>query len=51
MLGLVNPEAITIAADAALSDEDADLFLTDLRQVTEAILAGGTAQKGDIRYS
>ncbi|MCF6195208.1 MAG: pyridoxal-dependent decarboxylase [Emcibacter sp.] len=51
MLGLVNPEAITIAADAALSDEDADLFLADLRQVTEAILAGGTAQKGDIRYS
>ncbi|MBL4803027.1 MAG: aspartate aminotransferase family protein [Emcibacter sp.] len=50
MLGLVSPEAITICADAAFSDEDADLFLTDLRDVTETILARGDAQEGGIRY-
>ena len=51
MLGLVSPEAITICVDPALSDEDIALFLTDLRAVTEKILAGGDYQKGDIRYS
>ena len=50
MLGLVTPEAITICADAALTDEDADLFLADLRDVTETILSGGDAKKGEIRY-
>lgn len=51
MLGLVHPEAITLCVDAALSDEDVALFLADLREVTEKILAGGDAKKGDIRYS
>lgn len=51
MLGLVHPEAITICTDPALSDEDAALFLADLREVTESILAGGDYKKGDIRYS
>ena len=51
MLGLVAPEAITICVDPALSDADAALFLADLREVTEKILAGGDARKGDIRYS
>lgn len=51
MLGLVHPEAITICVDPALSDEDMALFLADLREVTEKILAGGAAKKGDIRYS
>ena len=51
MLGLVHPEAITICTDPALSDEDVALFLADLREVTEKIIAGGDAKKGDIRYS
>jgi len=51
MLGLVKPEAITICVDPALSDGDAALFLADLREVTESILAGGESVKGDIRYS
>jgi glutamate/tyrosine decarboxylase-like PLP-dependent enzyme len=51
MLGLVAPEAITLCVDPALSDEDVALFLADLREVTEKILAGGAAKKGDIRYS
>ncbi len=51
MLGLVHPEAITICTDPALSDEDVALFLADLREVTESILAGGDYKKGDIRYS
>jgi len=51
MLGLVSPEAITICVDPALSDEHATLFLADLREVTEKILAGGEAKKGEIRYS
>jgi sphinganine-1-phosphate aldolase len=51
MLGLVAPEAITICVDPALTDEDAALFLADLREVTEKIIAGGEAKKGDIRYS
>jgi hypothetical protein len=51
MLGLVHPEAITLCVDPALSDEDVALFLADLREVTEKILAGGSAKKGDIRYS
>lgn len=51
MLGLVEPEAITICVDPALSDGDAALFLADLREVTESILAGGETVKGDIRYS
>ncbi len=51
MLGLVNPEAITIPIDPGFSDEAADLFLKDLRDATEKILAGGEAKKGDIRYS
>ncbi len=50
MLGLLEPEAITIPIDPALSDEAADMLLADLREVTEAILAGGNAKKGDIRY-
>ncbi len=50
MLGLIKPEAITIAADPALSDEDADLFLSHLKEVTENILAGNDGKKGDIRY-
>jgi glutamate/tyrosine decarboxylase-like PLP-dependent enzyme len=50
MLGLVKPEAITIPIDPALSDEAADQLLADLREVTEKILAGGDAKKGDIRY-
>lgn len=33
------------------SGDDADLFLKDLRDVTEKILAGGEARLGDIRYS
>ncbi len=51
MLGLVKPEAITIAADPALSDEDADLFLADLREITEALIKSGDGPKGDIRYA
>jgi glutamate/tyrosine decarboxylase-like PLP-dependent enzyme len=51
MLGLVEPEAITICTDPALSDESAALFLRDLREVTEGILAGGESTEGQIRYS
>jgi len=51
MLGLVAPEAITICVDPALSDPDAALFLADLREVTEKIIAGGEAKAGQIRYS
>jgi hypothetical protein len=51
MLGLVQPPAITIALDPAFSHETADVFLADLREVTEGILAGGEAYMGDIRYS
>ena len=50
MLGLVEPEAITIPIDPALSDEAADMLLADLKEVTDAILAGGDSKKGDIRY-
>ena len=51
MLGLVEPEAITIPADPSLSDEDIALFLSDLRAATESALAqGADAVKGDIRY-
>lgn len=50
MLGLVKPEAITICLDPAFSDDAADLFLADLREVTEKILAGAQAKEGDIRY-
>lgn len=50
MLGLVKPEAITICVDPALSDDDVALFLKDLREVTEKILAGGDATAGTIRY-
>lgn len=51
MLGLVNPEAITIAADPALSDDEADLLLADLKEITENLLSGGDdTNKGDIRY-
>ena len=51
MLGLVQPEAITICVDPALTDEAVALFLKDLREVTEKILAGGPATAGNIRYS
>ncbi len=51
MLGLVKPEAITICVDPALSDEDTELFLADLKEVTENILAGGDTKNGDIRYA
>jgi len=52
MLGLVEPEAITICADPSLSDEHAQLFLADLKAATEsAIKLGDKANKGDIRYS
>jgi len=50
MLGLVHPEAITLAIDPGVTDEMADLFLTDLKEVTERIIAGGGADKGEIRY-
>ncbi|MBM5812714.1 MAG: aminotransferase class V-fold PLP-dependent enzyme [Gammaproteobacteria bacterium] len=50
MLGLVKPEAITICVDPALTDDDVTLFLKDLREVTERILAGGDAKAGTIRY-
>jgi len=51
VLGLIKPEALTIPIDPALSDEAADQLLADLREVTEKILAGGDAKKGDIRYA
>jgi glutamate/tyrosine decarboxylase-like PLP-dependent enzyme len=50
MLGLVEPEAITICADPSLEDETAEDFLRDLKEVTEGILAGGDATEGQIRY-
>jgi glutamate/tyrosine decarboxylase-like PLP-dependent enzyme len=51
VLGLVQPEAITICADPSLSDDDVELFLADLRGATEqALAAGDAAAKGDIRY-
>ncbi|MCF8475243.1 MAG: aminotransferase class V-fold PLP-dependent enzyme [Emcibacter sp.] len=50
MLGLVHPEAITLPIDPALTDEDADKLIADLREVTETILKGGKAKSGDIRY-
>lgn len=50
MLGLVHPEAITIALDPAFSDEDIELFLRDLRDVVETLLRDGAGKKGDIRY-
>jgi sphinganine-1-phosphate aldolase len=49
MLGLIAPEAITVCVDPALTDEAAEQFLKDLRDVTNDILAkGGTS--GQIRY-
>jgi sphinganine-1-phosphate aldolase len=51
MLGLANPPAITIALDPAFTDEAAELFLRDLRQVTEALIAKGGGKAGDIRYA
>jgi glutamate/tyrosine decarboxylase-like PLP-dependent enzyme len=51
MLGLVEPEALTICADPDVSDEMAETFLADLKEVTEAIIAGGGAEEGQIRYS
>ncbi len=51
MLGLVEPEALTIAADPGITDDMADHFLGDLKEVTLAILAGGGAGEGQIRYS
>ena len=50
LLGLVEPEAITICTDPSLDDDTADEFLTDLREVTEGIIAGGDATEGQIRY-
>lgn len=50
VLGLIQPEAITICLDPAFTDEAAELFLRDLRDVTHHILAGGHAKAGDIRY-
>lgn len=50
VLGLIQPEAITICLDPAFTDEAAELFVRDLREVTHNILAGGQAKAGDIRY-
>lgn len=50
MLGLVEPEAISIPIDPALLDDDVDKLLADLKDVTEKILDGGDPKKGDIRY-
>jgi sphinganine-1-phosphate aldolase len=52
MLGLVEPAAITIPADPSLSDEDATLFLRDLKAATQAAIdQGDAAGRGQIRYS
>jgi glutamate/tyrosine decarboxylase-like PLP-dependent enzyme len=52
MLGLVEPAAITIPADPSLSDEDATLFLSDLKAATQAAIdQGDAAGRGQIRYS
>lgn len=51
MLGLANPPAITIALDPAFTDEAAELFLKDLREVTDKLRAGGASREGDIRYA
>lgn len=52
MLGLVEPEAITICADPSMSDDQVALFLSDLKGATEeAIRLGDKAEKGQIRYS
>jgi sphinganine-1-phosphate aldolase len=49
MLGLIAPEAITVCVDPALTDDAAEQFLKDLRDVTDGILAKGGAS-GQIRY-
>ncbi|HJN94738.1 MAG: aminotransferase class V-fold PLP-dependent enzyme [Gammaproteobacteria bacterium] len=51
VLGLVEPEAITICVDAAFSEGGAQCFVDDLRDVTEGILAGTGSKTGNIRYS
>jgi glutamate/tyrosine decarboxylase-like PLP-dependent enzyme len=50
VLGLIHPEAITLAIDPAMSDETVDLFLADLRDVTEGLLSRGAGGTGQIRY-
>jgi glutamate/tyrosine decarboxylase-like PLP-dependent enzyme len=51
LLGLQEPEAITICLDGAMTQEIVDLFMADLSEVTRHLLAGGDATQGDIRYS
>jgi glutamate/tyrosine decarboxylase-like PLP-dependent enzyme len=50
MLGLVQPEALTLPIDPGFTDAMAEQFLADLRAVVDAILAGHGAGAGDIRY-
>lgn len=52
MLGLVHPEALTLPIDPGVTDEMADRFLAELKDVTEEIIATGDgSMKGNIRYS
>ena len=51
MLGLAHPQALTIALDAAFTDADADLFISDLRTVTHMCRGGSGGGGGNIRYA
>ena len=50
MLGLVQPPAITVPIDPALSDSAIETFLADLRSVAERVNRESRPKAGDIRY-
>jgi len=51
MLGLVHPEALTIPLDPAFTENQAGQLITDIRDVTEDLIAHPEAAGGDIRYA
>lgn len=50
LLGLVHPQSITICVDPSWSDEDAELFLADLKSSVDDVRAGKISTGAQIRY-
>lgn len=50
LLGCKEPPLVNLPIDPAVTDEVKETFLSELREVTEAILAGEALEKGDLAY-